>query len=1102
MGITRRALISWKSSVFAVVLLLVASLLASDAWAQVTASLTGTLKDTSGAVVPGVTVTIKNLESGLTRTAETDASGSYNAPSLPVGQYEVSAEKPGFKQQVRRGITLAVAQQAVVNLTLEVGEVEQQVTVTAAAPLVNTTLSPTSGLVGEKQVKDLPLNGRSFDQLLTLTTGTTNYTTNSSRAAFSVSGRRPEESRFLLNGVDYVGANAPGQPVGPTGASGQLLGVDAVREFNVVAHTYGTEYGKVAGGQVSIVTTSGTNQLHGTAFEYLRNSKLDARNFFDQPIGLRIPPFKRNQFGGALGGPLKRDKLFLFGTYEGFRQRLGVSDVAVVPDDQARQGRLPDASGVYAPVPNLKTGMLPFAQHFWPAPNAAVLGGGLALNISNPPQKVREDFGLVRFDYNASAKDSLSANYLKDDGENDLPQPNPNFIAITPQSNELIGLQETHIFSPTVLNTATLGFTRAFINSGTIPAAPIPANLSFIADRSPGTISIGGGIRGSGTSASITNAPGNAATRNVRNLFSGSDDVRLIRGRQSLSAGFWYQRIQQNMNGTTGGRSGNLSYPSLTAFLQDLPTQLFANVLQTPLGYRSTEAAWYVQDEIKLKPNLTMRLGLRDEMTNGYNEVTGRCGNYAFGSNGVMLSDPLVGPSCLKQNNAKALWQPRVGVAWDPTGTGAWAVRAGVGIYNDLQDTLAWRLNLDPPYSGRVTFTDPVLSLIPLSPATGLLPNCSAQLQAAKQPCAIYGPGGVEPNMHTPTVQQWSFTVEREITKDLMLQVGYVGSQAYHLPLVIDRNTIPSQVCSNPAGCSSGGILTAAQKTTLTSSPIVIVPQGTTFIPPGLRPNPFLANTVSMMFAGNSSYHALNVSLVKRASRGLTFKANYTFSKALDMNSLIGNSNGTNQPQDILNPYDLRKDKGIAAFDLQHQFNANFSYELPFGHGQRWGGGASGFADKLMGGWQWNGIVTAQSGFPFTPQVGTNISGSGDASSLDVPNWNPAFSGPVILGKVSQWYDPHAFLLPTAGTIGNVSRGALTAPGVTTVDTSLFKAFRLNERWSLQFRAEAFNLFNHANFKSPNASVFSGSNISPSAGIITGTATTSRQIQFALKLQF
>src|SRR6266699_3017955 len=343
------------------------------------ATITGTVKDTSGAAVPGAAVTVKHLETGLTRAAEADATGNYSIASLPVGEYELTAEQMGFQREVRRGINLVVGQEAVVNLTLQVGSIVQQVTVTEAAPLVNTTTVSTSGLISEQQIKELPLNGRSFDQLLTLNVGMANNSANtlnnSAWTAFSVAGKRPETNRFLINGVDYIGANASGLFITPSGASGMLLGVDAVREYNVLPDSYGAEYGKRAGGQISIVTSSGTNQLHGDLFEYLRNSVLDARNFFETTIG----PFKRNQFGGALGGPLKKDKLFLFGNYEGFRQRLAQSSRAIVPDGPSRQGLLPcnliapaaspcPASG-FAPVPNLKPGILPYANYFWPSPN-------------------------------------------------------------------------------------------------------------------------------------------------------------------------------------------------------------------------------------------------------------------------------------------------------------------------------------------------------------------------------------------------------------------------------------------------------------------------------------------------------------------------------------------------------------------------------------------------------------------------------------------------------------------------------------------------------------------------------------------------------------
>jgi len=1081
-------------------------------FAQGSAVISGIVRDATGAVLPGVTVTIKHTESGLTRTVDSTENGSYRMPSLPVGPYEVTGEKMGFKQGVRRGINLAVAQEAVVDLTLDVGALAEQVTVTEEAPLVNTTLSSTAGLITEQQVKDLPLNGRSFDQLLTLNVGISNNTSNIGQGngwtGFSVAGKRQETNRFLINGVDWVGGNSTGQFITPSGASGQLLGVEAVREYNVLEHTYGAEYGKRAGGQISIVTSSGTNQWHGTLFEYLRNSALDARNFFDQTIG--APPFKRNQFGGALGGPIKKDKMFIFGNYEGFRQRLALSSRAIVPDIPSRQGLLPcnvitpapspcPASG-FAPVPNLKPGMLPYANYFWPSPNGLeVLTNGLpsgtAYNYNSALQRAREDFGLARFDYSISSKDSLFVNYTLDDGERRTPRTNAIFTQIEPLRTQTVGIQETRVFSSSVVNSATLGYARTWATLVRATAVAIPDSLLFLPGGNQGSIVIGGGAT-TVAPAAVAPAEGINPVRGIREYYTLSDDLHFSKGRHSFSTGAWIQRIHQNDVGAAQFSAGGVSYPTMLAFLQDVPSQFNLNRNPLGLGYRTTEAAWYFQDEFKLFPNLSMRLGLRHEMTDGWNEVAGRCSNYAFDKNFVISTEPVIGKSCLGQNNAKLLLQPRVGLAWDPTGTGSWAVRAGFGIHNDLQDNLANRTYANPPFNAREQLTGSLLSLIPLQKTAVLPPTCGPSVP---QPCSIYSPAGVDPNMFTPTIQQWNLTVERSITKDIMIQVGYVGSQSYHTPLSVNANTAYPQVCQNPQGCDSGG---TTLQGTVPRPPYARVPQGTTYMAPGTRPNPYVGNGVTWFDQGTSSYHSLNVSLVKRASHGITFKTNYTYGRVIDLNSAILAPSAGNEPPDVFSPYNLRLNRGVASYSLQHQFNGNFSYQMPFGNGQRFGNGASGVVDHLIGGWQWNGIVNAQGGFPFTPLAGSNISGTGDANQSDVPNWNPDFKGPVILGKPDQWFDPRAFVVPTPGTFGNVSRGSLRGPGLVSFDTSLFKRIKINETLNLQFRAEAFNVFNHANFSYPNQIIFAGNNYSSSAGVISTTATSSRQLQFALKLMF
>ena len=1074
-----------------------------------TASIRGIVRDSTGAVLPGATVIVKHVDSGLTRTVTSSENGAYNAELLPVGAYEINTNLPGFKQETRRGINLVVGEQAVINLTLEVGAAAESVTVTDEAPIVNATLSSTSGLINEAQVKELPLNGRSFDQLLTLNVGTVDNRSNvgnNNWTSFSVAGKRPEMNRFLMNGIDYLGTNSSGNYITPSGSSGQLLGVEAVREYNVLQHSYGAEYGKRGGAQVTVVSSSGTNQLHGDLFEYVRNDTLDARNFFEDAKG----PFRRNQFGGALGGPLKKDKAFLFGNYEGFRERWGVPSNAIVPDALARQGLLPNAAGVYVPVVNLEPRMLQFANAFWPAPSKEIFINGLptgsAYATGDPKRRVREDFALLRFDYTHSSKDSFFVNATADDGTRTNPQTDPIFNESSRQRAGVFGIQETHIFSPSIVNAATVGFSRARGYSVVLASTPIPSNLIFLPGTNPGSITIGGSPI-TVVPAAFAPANGNSASWDVRNHTTWSDDLRITKGNHSWSAGVWIQRIQQNIYSVPQSTAGNLSYTSLLAFLQDQPTQFLANPNPQPLYFRTSEAAWYVQDEIKLKQRLTLRMGLRDEMTDGWNEAHGHASNYVY-VNDVIQTEPRIGSSAFVENRSMLLLQPRVGLAWDPTGDGKWAVRAGFGIHHDLQDNLAHRLNADPPFNPRVSIVaTPIWTYLqnPIRFGQPLPPSCNAQSPLRWPDCSVYFPGGLDPVMKTPTLQQWSLTVERGITKDLMLQVSYVGSESYHILTAMDKNMARPQVCSDAAGCESGGIRAANQTAR--------VAKGTTYLPsvPPVgsgaaalqgRPNPFVGPTLSWFFNGTSSYHSGNVSLTKRSSRGLNFKANYSFSKVLDLNSASLVAAATNEPATVANPYDLKSAKGLASFSLKHQFNANFLYPLPIGSGQRFAGGANGLTEKLIGGWQWSGALNIQSGFPITPQVGSNISGSGDTLSPDVPNLNPDFKGPLISGKPGQWYDPRAFLLPLPGTFGNVARGSFFGPGFWNLDTALVKRFVLTERVNMQFRAEAFNVFNHANFASPNPVVFSGNNYNSSAGAITATANASRQIQFALKLLF
>jgi hypothetical protein len=1067
---------------------------AATAFAQVTGAISGTVEDPSGGAVSGVVVQVKSVETGVSRVTKTNEAGAFRIPSLPLGPQEVSAEKTGFKREVRTGIDLIVGQEMVLNLKLELGELAQQITLSAEGPVVNTTTAEVSGFVGQRAVKDLPLNGRSWDNLVALNPGAINYalksanTTTSNGNTFTVAGRRPLDNLVLLNGIEYTGASLVG--VTPGGVSGGLLGIDAVREFNILTDTYSAAYGKRSGGQLSVVTQSGTNAVHGSVFEFLRNSAVDARNYFDQGP---VPPLRRNQFGGALGGPLKRDRLFLFGNYEGFRQALSVSNVAVVPDQQARQGLLPDASGVYGRVPRLDPAMLQYMS-FWPAQNGPELTvngqpSGTALSFNSPRQQIREDFGTVRADYVPRTQDTLSFAYTIDDGDSLTPLGDPLFGSDLILRSQVASLEEVHIFSPRALNTLRAGYSRAAFDYASFPFVPYPANLSFVAGSGPGGIVISGGLTTTGAAAITAAGPNNAANVwNRRNLFTGSDDFQFTTGRHQISAGVWFQRLQDNEN-TASTTLGQANFSNLQSFLQGTISNFNVVPNRTGLGWRTFLGAWYVDDTIRLRPNLTLELGIRHEFTTGWNEVAGRAANYVTDARGVLLTDTRIGNSALTENNAKHLFGPRIGIAWDPFGDGKTAIRAGFGTYYSLLDSLS-KLNALPPFNGTLAFSNvPLSSVVPIVPGTPPQPSCES---GAAANCTIYSPQGVQPDAKTPTVQRWSFRIERQLSSSTVLRAGYVGSFGYHDLISIDPNSIPAQTCAKQSGCVSGGAGSARGT----------VGPGTRYIPVGMRPNPNLSGGFFWYAEGNSSYHALQLDVARRMGQGLELRGNFTWSKNLDINSALQGAQANNQAQMVMDRNDLHRDWGPSGLDATAQSSMSATYELPFGRHKRFLSNARGIENVLLGGWQFNGIVTLLSGFPFTPQTGSNRSGDGDTRNPDRPSLNPNFAGPVVLGNRTQWFDPNAFTLPVPGTWGNVGRGVFRGPGLATVDVSFLKNAALSERVNLQFRAECFNLQNRANFGTPNAVVFSGTAISGSAGLITNTTTTSRQLQLGVKLIF
>jgi Carboxypeptidase regulatory-like domain len=1045
--------------------------LPQPAQGQVFASISGMARDASGGALPGVTITATNVETGLARKTVTSRQGSYDLVLLPIGKYDLTAEKTAFRAEIRRGLTLVVGQQAVVNWTLQLGEITQEVTVTGWPSEVSATTAEISGLVGEEQVKNLPLNGRSYDQLMTLDPGIVNYTwektggvgvSNSSVGKmFAVSGRRPQENLFLLNGVEYTGAAEIDMQ--PGGTSGLLLGVDAVREFNVLTDTYGAEYGKRPGAQVAIVTQSGTNQFHGSVFEFLRNSALDARNFFDHGS---IPPFARNQFGGAAGGPIQKDKTFLFANYEGFRQRLGLSDVTLVPDNNARNGLLPGSGGALDNV-GIAPGVAPLLT-LWPVQNGPELGGGIAEAFSHPLQTIREDFGTTRIDHIFSEKDFLSGVYTIDDSADVTPTINPFSLDLESLREQVLSLHETHLFSPTVLNSALFGFSRAaYFYTG----EPTVSVSGFVTGQPVGAVVIGGSATpNSPSQISLAGSNIGSNLSIARNLFTYEDRVSITRGINQIDAGAWFQQVRSNEDLALTQR-GQATFSSLTEFLRGTVTTFLAVPTPTPLGWRSLEGALYAQDVIRLKPNLTLSLGFRDEFTNGWNEALGRAGNFVFG-NRVIQTQPRVANSAFTVNNARFLPEPRIALAWNPSSHGHTIIRAGFGFYDDLQDALGYRLDQNAPFNTTFSIKNVPLSQLPIAPGSPLPAG------------AKVSPAGVQPNLQTPTVETYTLKVEQQLAPDTVLSVSYAGSHGYHELVSLDTN-LPSSVICPAAPCPAS------------------LPSGTIFYAPGSPlANPALANTWSWFSEGDSSYNALDVDVNRRFSEGLALRGTYTWSKSLDNGDTLNGSAAANAPGLVMDPMNLGLDWGPSTFDVRNTGVVNGSYELPFGHGKAFLSNLSRRGNHFIGGWSVEGILTLQSGFPFTPQLSFNPSNNGDTHNSDRPSLNPAFTGPVILGSPSRFFNPSAFIVPPNGTYGDLGRDRFVGPGLATLDLSLLKDTKITERLGLQFRAEFFNILNHANFNTPNLIAFTSADgmPSPAAGVITSTSTTSRQIQFALKL--
>ena len=1013
-----------------------------------TGTISGTIRDTTGAVVPSATVTATNIETGIARTVASNSQGRYQLPNLPVGSYQLQAEMTGFQTALRSGIELTVGREAVVNLGLEVGAVSERVEVTGEAPLVNTTNSTVSALVDEKTIADLPLNGRSFVQLATLQPGVNSMNTNADEASLSISGGRSTQNNFLLDGITMNNE----QNKTPVSQSGQSLGVEAIREFTVLTSNYSAEFGRGGGGIINAITKSGTNQLHGSVFEFLRNDNFDARNFFDD----EKPEFKRNQFGFSLGGPVIRNRTFFFGTYEGLRQRLGLSSSLRSFGPLNRQGFAPPPT----PGPLVNVGVNSAVKPYldlWPNPNRPNLPNyvedGTALFAFTDNQPTREDFFQVRADHNIGSNDSFFLRYTQSYSAKDrlLSFPGSN-TEILRARNHYATMEESKILSPTVLNVFRAGFNRN-TPSNDIVSPDVPAALSFVPNEPFGGITVTGvDPFGSGSTS---------AKHETQNSFQLLDTVSLLKGRHSLKFGFHLERIQDNLVDFTRAR-GTYDFNTIGLFLQNLPArfEVVPPGDDRARGIRETLISWYVQEDLQWSERFSINLGLRHEFFTTPTEVNGKVPNIRD----IFLADPAHVGDPFIENPSYKNFAPRVGFAWSPFGDGKTSLRGGVGLFYD--PILAYQIDntfLDmPPFSRRARINTPQF------------PNGLSSVGTAQ---FLFLPKTTEFSPASSYTVRGNLTVEREILPETIVSLGYVAARGVHLSHLRDMNEpLPTSIINGMEFRQTGAP----------------------------RRNRAYSEVRQSAFDSDSIYHSLQLNLRKRFSQGLQYQAAYTFSKLIDTASSGGAKREFTQSTSIAtSPDDSKFDRGLSNFDVRHVLVSNFTYELPVGNGRRVLSSLSGVGEMILGGWAVNGIITLSSGTPVTVRAGFDRDNN-DELDADRPDLLPGKSNNPVLGQPDNYFDEKNFTLAPAGFRGNTGRNTIIGPGLANVDFSLFKKFSMTERASVQFRFETFNLLNRANFQPPSFPALFDRTLRalPNPGRITGTVTSARQLQLGLRLSW
>jgi hypothetical protein len=1089
------------------------------------ATISGTVTDASGSKMPGVDVAITNTGTGIVTNTTTKGEGTFTVPNLQPGNYEISASAKGFSTLLRKGIILTVGQELILNLSLQVGSLNEQVTVSTEAPTVNLANATLGGLNDSRTVVELPLNGRSWTDLATLQPGVhlsqdqppINAGDRVKRGLgleLTISGARPQQNNYLLDGVninDYANA-------GPGSVLGGNLGTDAVAEFSVLTTNYSAEYGRTSGGVISAVTKAGTNEFHGSAYEFLRNSALDAANFFDNASGNGKPPLRRNQYGGSAGGPIQKEKTFIFGDYEGVKQALGSTVIDNVPSSDAVKGLLfysdPSQfpSGCTATAvanqcqvtvdPNATT----FLTKFIPLPNPGTVAPGSNVGQFKfiALQDTLENFFTIRADHTFSNKDRIFTTYLFDKASQSEPDEYASKLLHNPMFRQMVAIEENHVISPNLLNSFRVGYNRDNVESpsgATVinSSAAGDTTLGFVPGSTMGMVALHDGLTGYSGGLDVA-----APFKFHWNSYQVYDNLFYTKGIHAMKFGADVERIQGNTSGADFP-GGMVDFANLHDLLTNLPADINADVpgKVTGRGVRQTIFGIYFQDDTHLRPNLTVNWGLRYEMASIITEEAGKLANLRVLSSlppatpgfpnptGSTYVNHLGSPYIM--NPTKRNFEPRVGFAWDPFKNGKTSVAGGFGLF----DVLPLPVEMGSGVDGSFPADDAV--------STASLPQGSFQL-GCTTPCGAYADAGgshryyiMEFHPKRNYVMQWNFNIQRQLTPGTTLVVGYVGARGRHMRFQADdvNMVYPTSGTSVP----STGLVWPVPNT----SPC---PGGGPATCPWPVFNQFMGRTQMALFDGNYYYNGLQVQVKKAISHGLQVEGSYTWSKNIDDGGGSVASDPFRNSISTLLWFCEPCRRSLSDQDQRHNFTANYVWDIPTPASFK------GPAKAILGNWEAGGILTIQSGTPFTVLVSQANGIPGDPlgqNNTDPYQFPDRVSGPGCANPVKPqdangYVKLECFTVPNPiYRLGNAGRNSVIGPGLIDMDFSLFKNIpvpKISEAFKAQFRTEIFNIFNRPNFTSPNDNrviMDSSGALNSSAGVFTLTNTTSRQIQFALK---